>query len=170
MLRQPLLFTYLLPKHLVFLIHPLFPTKSDRLPLATYPWLCSTCVTDRKPCHAIGHQVLPTPAFNVIPHPSMSYRQVFRPILHFQPNSLQSDSQQFPTQLLPRETEDFPRGGNHSKHVSLLTYLAWFQPIYYDLGFVFIHVKLWTFLLVVKTLIKKHRAAATLISNYESRN
>ena len=55
---------------------------------------------------------------------------------------------------LPREAEDFPRGGNHSKHVPLPTYLAWLQPIYYDLGFVFIHVKLLTFLLVVKTLIK----------------
>ena len=27
-------------------------------------------------------------------------------------------------QPLPREAEDFPRGGNHSKHVPLLTYLA----------------------------------------------
>ena len=26
--------------------------------------------------------------------------------------------------ILPREAEDFPRGGNHSKHVPLLTYLA----------------------------------------------
>ena len=29
-----------------------------------------------------------------------------------------------PTQHLPREAEDFPRGGKHSKHVLLLTYLA----------------------------------------------
>ena len=28
--------------------------------------------------------------------------------------------------LPPREAEDFPRGSNHSKHMSLLTYLAWF--------------------------------------------
>ena len=28
------------------------------------------------------------------------------------------------TQPLPREREDFPRGGNHSEHVLLLTYLA----------------------------------------------
>ena len=60
----------------------------------------------------------------------------------------------FSANPLPRETEDFPRGGNHSKHVPLPTYLAWLQPIYYDLGFVFIHVKMLTFLLVVKTLIK----------------
>ena len=26
--------------------------------------------------------------------------------------------------LLPREMEDFPRGGNHSKHMPPLTYLA----------------------------------------------
>ena len=50
--------------------------------------------------------------------------------------------------------EDFPRGGNHSKHMPLPTYLAWLRPIYYDLGFVFIHVKLWIFLLVVKTVIR----------------
>ena len=39
---------------------PPFPTQSVRLPLVTYPSLCSTCVTYRTPCHAIGHQVLPT--------------------------------------------------------------------------------------------------------------
>ena len=66
-----------------------------------------------------------------------------------------SGHQALPTQLLPREAEDFPRCGNHSKHVPWLTYLPWLQPIYYDLGFVFIHVKLGMFLLVVKTLIKK---------------
>ena len=75
-----------------FLIHPPFPTQSVRLPLVTYPSLCSTCVTYRMPCHAIGHQALPT-------------------------------------QPLPREAEDFPRGDNHSKHMPLLTYLAWLQPI-----------------------------------------
>ena len=32
--------------------------------------------------------------------------------------------QVLPTQPLPREAEDFPRGGNHSEHVPLLTYLA----------------------------------------------
>ena len=39
---------------------PPFPAQSVRLPLVTYPSLCSTCVTYRTPCHAIGHQVLPT--------------------------------------------------------------------------------------------------------------
>ena len=61
-----------------------------------------------------------------------------------QPSSLQSDLLQFPTQPLARKAENFPRGDNHSKHVPLLIYLAWLHPIYYDLGFVFIHVKLWT--------------------------
>ena len=53
-----------------------FPTQSARLPLVTYPSLCSTCVTYRTPCHAIGHQVLPT-------------------------------------QPIPKEAEDFPRGDKY---------------------------------------------------------
>ena len=32
--------------------------------------------------------------------------------------------QVLPTQPFPREVEDFPRGGNHSKHMPLLTCLA----------------------------------------------
>ena len=43
-----------------FFNSPPFPTQSVRLPLVTYPSLCSTCVTYRTLCHAIGHQVLPT--------------------------------------------------------------------------------------------------------------
>ena len=43
--------------------------------------------------------------------------------------------------LMHREAEDFRRGGNHSRHMPLLTYLAWLQPIYYDPKFVFKHVK-----------------------------
>ena len=39
--------------------------------------------------------------------------------------------QRSPT-LIPREAEDFPRGGNHSKHVPLPTYLGWLQPISYN--------------------------------------
>ena len=71
--------------------------------------------------------------------------------------------------LIPREAEDFPRCDNHSKHVPLPTYLAWFQPIYYDSRFVFIHVKTTKILLVVKTLIKKHRAETKVISSHESK-
>ena len=52
--EQPLLFTYWL------LRHPPFPTQSVGLSLVTYPSLCSTCVTYRMPCHAIGHRVLST--------------------------------------------------------------------------------------------------------------
>ena len=33
--------------------------------------------------------------FDIIPHPSVDYRQVFRPILYFQPSPSQSDSQHF---------------------------------------------------------------------------
>ena len=71
--------------------------------------------------------------------------------------------------IIPREAEDFPRCDNHSKHVPLPTYLAWFQPIYYDSRFVFIHVKTTKILLVVKTLIKKHRAETKVISSHESK-
>ena len=30
----------------------------------------------------------------------------------------------------PKEAQDFPGRGNHSKHMPLPTYLAWLQPIY----------------------------------------
>ena len=40
---------------------------------------------------AVLHSLL----FHVIPHPSVSYRQVFIPILYFQPSSSQSDSRHF---------------------------------------------------------------------------
>ena len=62
--------------------------------------------------------------------------------------------QVLPSQSLPMEAEDFPRGGNNSKQVPLPEYLAWLHPIYFDLRFVFIHVKLQIFLPLVKTLIK----------------
>ena len=74
-----------------FFYSPPFPTQSVRLPLVTFPSLCSTCVTYRTPCHAIGHQVLPT-------------------------------------QPLPREAKDFPRGDKYFKHVPPLTYLIYFSP------------------------------------------
>ena len=51
-----------------FLIHLLILTQPVRVPVITYHSLCSTCVTYRTPCHAIGHQVLPT-------HPYYSGKQ-----------------------------------------------------------------------------------------------
>ena len=87
---QPLLFAYWLPRHPVFLIYLPIPKQSVRPPLVTYHSLCSTSVTYRTPCHAIGHQVLPT-------------------------------------QHLPREAEDFPRGDKYFKHVPPLTYLTYFS-------------------------------------------
>ena len=74
-----------------FLIQSPFPTQSVRLPFATYPSLCNTCMTYRMLCHAIGHQVLPT-------------------------------------QPLPREVEDFPRGDRYFKHVPPPTYLIYLSP------------------------------------------
>ena len=74
-----------------FFDSPPFPTQSVRPPLVTYPSLCSTCVTYKTLCHAIGHQVLPT-------------------------------------QPLPREVEDFPRGDKRFKYVPPPTYLIYFSP------------------------------------------
>ena len=64
-----------------------------------------------------------------------------------------SSHQVFPIQPLPRKAEDFPRGGKHSKHVLLLTYLAWLQPIINNLKLIFKHVKNKDALLVVKALL-----------------
>ena len=130
MLRQSLLFAYWLPKHPVFLIHPLH-SQLGRLWLPTPHCAAPVWLTGR---HAIP---LVTRCFP--PYP-------------------------------PREAEDFPRGGNHSRHMSLLIYLAWLQPICYKPKFVFNHVETEKVLLVVKSLIKKHRATATLISSHKWEN
>ena len=39
--------------------------------------------------------------FDIIPHPSVDYRQVFRPILYFQPSPSQSDSWHFHFSTIP---------------------------------------------------------------------
>ena len=83
-------FTYWLPKHPDFWF-TLTLTQSVRLPMVTYPSLCSSFVTYETLCHAIGRQVLPT-------------------------------------QPLPREAEDLPRGDRHFKHVPPLTYLICLSP------------------------------------------
>ena len=74
------------------------------------------------------------------------------------------------THPLPREAEDFPRGGNHSKHVTLLKDLAWLQPVYSDPKFVFMHIKTEKNFAFGEDFHKKHRAAVTLISSHESEN
>ena len=48
---------------------------------------CCCCFTSLEVFHSLF--------FDVIPHHFMSYRQVFTPILYFQPSSLQSDSCHF---------------------------------------------------------------------------
>ena len=101
--------------------------------------------------------------------------------------------------LLPREVEDFPRGGNHFGYIPPLTYLGWLQPIYYNSRLAFIHInitkaftcgenfdkKKFIFFQVqflkirllnrsAITLINqqpwKHKSAATLISNHKLQN
>ena len=39
--------------------------------------------------------------FDIMPHPSVDYRQVFRPILYFQPSPSQSDSRHFHFSTIP---------------------------------------------------------------------
>ena len=65
-----------------------------------------------------------------------------------------SNHQVLPTQPLPWQAEDFPRDGNHSKHMPLLTYLAWFQPFTNNSILIFKHVKTKDALLLVKSLAK----------------
>ena len=69
-------FTHWLPNHPVFWFTL---TQSVRLPVVTYPSLCSPCVTYGTLCHAIGHQVLPTTAFKVIPHSSWAIARFLDP-------------------------------------------------------------------------------------------
>ena len=52
-------------------------------------------------------------------------------------------------------------------NVPMLTYLAWLQPIINNLILIFNHVKTRNILLVVKSLIKKFKVVATLISSHE---
>ena len=113
-----------MPRFPAFWFNP-FPTQSVRLLLVTYPSVCSPYVACRTPCHAIGHQ-------------------------------------QLPTQPFPRKAGCFPRGGKHSKHVPLLTYLGWLQPVNNNSGLILKYVKTQNELLVKKTLIKK----STLISSH----
>ena len=96
MLRQPLFF-WSGCLSIQFSHLPLPLTQSVRPPMATYPSLCSPCVTYGMLCHAIGHQVLPIhPA---ISHPPVDYHRVFTPILYFQPSPVQNDSRLTPTTL-----------------------------------------------------------------------
>ena len=59
----------------------------------------------------------------------------------------------------PREVEDSYRGGKHSKHVPLLTYLVWLQAIINNSRLISEHVKIKHGLLVLKTLIKKTKSS-----------
>ena len=89
---------------------------------------------------------LPMITYTSLCSPCVTYRILCRAIGH----------QMLPTQPLPREAEDFLRGGNHSKHMSLFTYLAWLQPICYNSKLIFIRVN-----------AAKHKAPATLISSHK---
>ena len=62
---------------------------------------------------------------------------------------------------LPKEAEDFPRGGNHSKYMPPPIYLAWLQPIYYNSRLVFIHINTEKAFTCGENFDKKYRAADT---------
>ena len=99
---------------------PSYPTQSVRLPLVTYPSLCSTCETYRTLCHAIGHHVLPT-------------------------------------QPLPREVEDFPRGDKYFKHVLPPTYLTYFSPKgVYVVGSIYVLRPLYETLISPSLVLNQH--------------
>ena len=68
----------------------------------------------------------------------------------------------------PQEAEDFPRGGNHSKHMPPLTYLASLQPMCYNSRLVFIHINAGKAFTCGENFDKKYRAVAKLISNHEN--
>ena len=113
--------------------------------MATYPILCSPCVTYRTLCHAIGHQVLPNPLdayesflplLNVTGTPpwllrpvrtstsSELYPHTWWLFLFFNSVTCDLGKATHPTPL-PREVEDFPRGDKYFKHVPLPTYLIY---------------------------------------------
>ena len=82
---------------LVFRCLPQSEVNSTKLPTMALAWEnlqevfcdvgCCCCFTSLEDFHSL--------LFDVIPHPSVSYRRVFTPILYFQPSSSQSDSRHF---------------------------------------------------------------------------
>ena len=56
--------------------------------------------------------------------PLVTYPSLWNTCVAYRTPCHSTGHQVLPTQPLPREAEDFPRGGKHSKHVLLLTYLA----------------------------------------------
>ena len=70
----------------------------------------------------------------------------------------------------PKETEDFPRGGNHTKHMPPLTYLACLQPMCYNFRLEFIHINTGRAFTCRENFDNKYRTAAKLISNHKLSN
>ena len=118
--------------------------------MATYPSLCSPCVTYRTLCHSIGHQVLPTT-------PCMTSLDALQDAMPCQ-RSLT---------LIPREQRVSLGWQSTQAYASSLTLCNQYTTI---LGLYLYISILEKFLLVVKTLIKKYRAATTLISNHKLLN
>ena len=114
---------------------------------------------------SLSIQVFGSPLTQSVRPPMATYASLCSTCMTYWRSCHAIGHQVLPTQPLPREVEDFPGGGNHSRHMSLLTYLAWLQPICYNPKFVFIFVKTAKALLVVNTSIKNieqqlHESAA----------
>ena len=81
-------------------MYSFFKIKSQKLPAMVLAWenlrrflwcWSSFCCCYSSFVNALHSHFL----FDIIPHPSMDYRQVFRPILYFQPSPSQSDLRHF---------------------------------------------------------------------------
>ena len=65
--------------------------------------------------------------FDSLPFPTVSQATsgyLLLTVQHLRDHATPLVTKCFSPNLLPREAEDFPKGGNHSKHVPLPTYLA----------------------------------------------
>ena len=122
MLGSPYFFTYLLPTHLVFWLTPF--SQHSQLGCLWLP----TPDCYRTPYHALGQQVLPTPALTSSLTLPWAIARFLDPFYTFSPAHCRVIRDFVPTQPLPREAVDFPRGERYFEHVSPLTYLIYLSP------------------------------------------
>ena len=71
------------------------------------------------------HPLIPTQPVRL---PLVTYSSLSTTCVTYRTPCHSIDNQLLPTQPLPREAEDFPRGDKYFKHVVLPTYLIYFSP------------------------------------------
>ena len=141
--------------------------------------------------HSFHSHSFPTQPFNIIPHSPVDYRQVFKPILLFQPSPSQSDSRLYPTPLFTVSATDlrelFYSQAFFTLHslylgkrtislgVTIILSMCLCPHTYLDCKqftiisrFVFIHVKTIKNFACGENFDKTYGAAATLISNHKT--